>query len=960
MAVPSPLLFLAFPLLAWTAATSGAPESHAGADASTELSAPADGVDTTDTRLLAQPASSAERLAFVYAGDLWSARLDGQDVRRLTSHPGSEVRPRFSPDGELVAFTGEYDGNMDVYVVPATGGVPRRLTWHPGADVVQDWTPDGSEVLFTSDRAVHTNRFRQLFTVPLEGGHPTALPIPTAYKASYSPDGSRIAYTPLREPFRQWKNYRGGTATRIWVLNLADLSVEQVPQPDGRCNDTDPMWLDGELHFLSDRDGEFNLYAWSPGGAPRRLTDHADFPVLAASAGAGRIVYEQAGWLHLYLPGSGARRLQVGVAADLVETRPRWVDAKDHVRSGGISPAGKRAVAEMRGEIFTVPAEKGDARNLTNTPGVHERAPAWSPDGRWIAYVSDEGGEYRLHVTPQDGRGEVRNFELGGAGFYEDLAWSPDSKRISYTDNSWALFVLEVESGAVTEVGREPLYGPIRTMHHAWSPDSRWLAYTLNTPMYFKQVHLYDVEADESHVVTDGLSDVSEPVFDASGDYLWFAASTDAGPGLTWFAMSNADVRVSNALYLAVLSSGDENPLARESDEVEIAEEEEDSEESDEEDGESEEGDDPEGEEGAGADEEEDDGEESEEEEVRTEIDLQGLAQRIVALPLPAAYFRDLHPGKAGELYYIRAEDGSAFGSAPGSLARFDLESREETTLLEGVGGFALSADAGHLLLSVGENLHIAPAGAPVDISKGRLALDRVRIKIDPRAEWPQIFDEAWRINRDYFYDPDMHGADWRLMRAKYAEFLPHLAVRSDLNRVIQWMCSELSVGHHNVGGGDTLVRADSVPGGLLGADYEIADGRYRFAKVFGGLNWNPRLRAPLTEPGVGVEAGEYLLAVDGVDLAPPENLYSRFENTAGRIVELTVGSNADGTDSRTVEVVPIGNESSLRNRDWVEGNIAKVTEATDGRVAYVYVLPPGRPRRDHRRRAAQRRRVGR
>ena len=917
MSTPAPVLVP--PVLALLVCCA-APQGHA---AEPPLPLAASGIDVADTRMLAQPALSAEHVAFVYAGDVWVAARDGGGARRLTSHAGSESRPRFSPDGAWVAFSGQYDGNTDVFVVPVGGGAPRRLTWHPGPDVVQGFTPDGSAVLFHSGRATHTTRHRQLFTVPVEGGHPTRLPIPHAFDAAWSPDGTKIAYTPLFGAFHQWKNYRGGTTSRIWIYDVADHSVEEVSQPEGRCNDADPAWLDGRVWFRSDRGGEFDLYSYDPAtDALERHTESSDFPVLALTAGDGAIVYEQAGWLHTYTPGAGSARLAVGVPADRIETRPRWVSGAEYVRGADVSPSGARAVFEFRGELLTLPAEKGDPRALTRSAGAHERGPVWSPDGRSIAWFSDEGGEYGLHVGPQDGRGEVRRYELAGSGFYDDAAWSPDGERISFVDNSWTLYVLELETGAVTRVGQESLYGPFRTLHHAWSPDSRWIAYTLTTKTYMRRVHLYDVERGESHALTDGLADVSEPVFDASGEYLYFAASTDAGPARTWFAMSNADVEVTNALYLCVLAAGTPSPLGPESDEEEIAEEEDEAAEA-------------EGEDEA-ADETEAEGTEEDE---RVVIDFDGLAQRIVALPLPPAYYSGLAAGADGKLFYVKADEAAAFGAGPGSLARFDLESREETVLAPAVAGFALTPDGGKMLVAgAGGDFWIAATAAPLDASKGKLAVDRLRVRIDPAAEWPQIFDEAWRINRDWFYDPGMHGADWTAMRAKYAEFLPHLAVRSDLNRLIQWMCSELGVGHHGVGGGDTLVEAETIEGGLLGADYEVDSGRYRFARVLGGLNWTPELRAPLTEPGVDVREGEYLLAVDGLELFAPENLYGRFEGTAGTIVELTVGPNADGSESRTVEVVPVPNEAALRNRAWVEGNIARVTEATGGRVAYVYV----------------------
>ncbi len=872
---------------------------------------PLSAVDLQDTRLVAQPALSARQVAFLYAGDLWTCRPDGGAVQRLTTRGGCLGTPRFSQDGTWIAYTSAQEGNADVWVIPAAGGEARRLTWHPGADLVQDWTPDGKAVLFTSGRSVHTTRFTQLFTVPLAGGVPVKLPIPNAARATYSPDGSHIVYNPLSDSFRQWKHYRGGTASRLWIYRVKDHEVVQIPQPAGRCNDIDPMWIAGRIYFVSDRAGEFNLFSYDPASKQvAQLTQHKDFPIQAASHGAGQIVYEQAGWLHRFDLASGhSTRLKVAIAADLPETRSRWATGAKWARNLDLSPSGNRVALEFRGEILSIPAEKGDSRNLTNTPGAHERNPAWSPDGKAIAYFSDAGGEYALKLQGQDGKGGIRTFALKGAGFYESLKWSPDGKKLAFTDNAHALHLLDIASGTVKAVSAEVLYTPTPTLSHSWSPDSRFLAYTRNTDSGLQRIHVYAVEEDKSTALTDGLADAGDPAFDRSGKYLYFTASTEAGPVRDWFAQSNADALMRGNLYLLVLAKDTPSPLAKESDE----------------------------EAGPGKPEEKKNGKA----EVKVRIDFDGLAERI--LPIEAAktaFFADLEAGEEGALYYRRQSGGmNRFNRGEAmALCRFDLKKREETVLVEKADGYSLSADGKKLMYRLKEVATVLPTTGKPEPGKGKLALETIQVKVEPRQEWAQILDEVWRINRDFFYAPNMHGADWKAMKAKYAAFLPDVATRADLNRVIQWMCSELAVGHHRGGGGDLPDTGKAIPGGLLGADLEVANGRYRFAKIFGGLNWSPELRSPLTEPGVNVKPGDYLLAINGRDLKAPENLFARLENTAGKLVELTVGNDAAGKDVRTVTVVPVESEAALRNRDWVEGNLRKVQAATEGRVAYVYV----------------------
>ena len=793
-------------------------------------------VNVRDTRFLQQPATSGTHVAFVYADDLWVARIDGSEVRRLTTDDGVESMPAFSPDGAAIAFSAQYDGNTDVFVVPTEGGVPRRLTWHPGPDEVQGFTPDGKRILFTSARAVFTNRYSQLFTVSLDGGMPEALPIPNAASGAYSPDGRRIAYNPLGPRFEQWKQYRGGTVSRIWLYDVASHAIEKVPQPATRANDVDAMWMGGVLYFRSDRAGEFNLFSYTPGQTEvRQLTTHRDFPILSASAGGGKIVYEQAGYLHLFDPATGAtRRIAFGVSSDLRETRPRFVKGTQWIRNAAISPAGARVAFEFRGEIVTVPAEKGDARNLTSSPGAHERSPAWSPDGTRLAYFSDVSGEYAMHIAPQDGKGEVRALRAGGAGFYTNLRWSPDSRMLAYTDNAQALYVMDVETGTTQKVAAaegvrpaEPRHVrlvagfPLAGLHgqHAGPGDDA--VGLLDRPEAFVPDHRWPRRGEQSGVRSPRT--ISLPV-----------RIDRCGPGARLVRPvhgrepPHAQRVPGGAAQRSALAAGETERRRK-----------------------------------AGRGQDRKAGRREQGQIHRREavepvrIDFDGIEYRILDLPVPAGDLSSLQVGTSGQLYYLRASaDGAPTPASPGpplqALHRFDLEKRADERILEQARDFQVSADGKKLLYSTRETWSLVTLSPTQKINPadGRLAVGDIEVRIDPRAEWAQIFDEAWRINRDYFYAANMHGVDWPAMKEKYGALLPDAAARSDVNRVIQWMSSELTVGHHRGGGGDRLETAKSVKGGLLGADYAVANGRYRFAKVYGGLNWNPELRSPLTEPG--------------------------------------------------------------------------------------------------------------
>jgi tricorn protease len=854
------------------------------------------------TRMLAQPAVSASHVAFVYAGDVWTAKLDGSDVRRVSTADGDEGSPVLSDDGQWLAFAGNYDGNVDVYVAPVAGGEVRRLTWHPGNDLPQAFTRDGKRVLFTSNRTDWSQRYTQLWTVAIGGGPEEMLPIPNGAQAAYSPDGRSLAYNPIGRAFEQWKSYRGGRVSQLWLINTNGWDIEKVPQPQGHSNDVDGMWLDAnQVWFRSDREGEFNIYKYDRGSkAITRVTNHTDLPVMSASSGGGKIVYEQAGWLFTLDPMSGkSQKLAITVPADLRETRPRWVEGSEFVRGVSPSPTGARLAFEMRGEIVTVPAEKGDPRNLTNTPGANEKSPAWSPDGQTIAYFSDQGGENRLHIAPADGKGQHRVLDPQGAGFYFDLIWSPDGKRMAWRDNSQSIFVLDVPTARVRKVASNKIYSPQVAISFAWSSDSRWLAYTNLPQALVSALYLYDADNGRSTQVTDGLAAVSQPAFDRNGKYLYVLASTDAGPELDWFAQSNAGLRRTRAIYAIALGKDTPNPFAKESDEEKAQP--------------------PQA------------TQPSQPPATTTTVDLEGIGDRIVAFPVPAAEIEFLRTGEAGQVWYIRNTDGKF------AIRRYDVTKRKDDLVIAEANFAALTGDGKKLVYRQGNNWFITPA-AQAKPGEGRIDLANADIRIDPRAEWAQMLDEAWRINRDYFYATNYHGVDWNAEKAKYAAFLPSLATRGDLEKVIRWMLSELRVGHSYQGPGQRLENPSRVGVGLLGADYEVANGKWRIKRVLGGVNWNPTLRSPLTEPGVNVRAGEYVLAVNGVPLDATTSVYAPFENTVDRSVELTVGPNADGTGSRTVSVVPAGSESALRNRAWIEGNIRKVDSATGGRVAYVYV----------------------
>jgi tricorn protease len=893
--------------------------------------------------LLQKPTLSASQIAFVYAGDLWIVGREGGAARRLTSGAGVETNPHFSPDGTEIAFTGEYDGNVDVYVVAAAGGVPRRLTWHPSPDQTAGWSPDGQRILFSSNRNSYS-RFSRLFTVSREGGLPVELPLPIAADGSYSADGARLAYVPLDRAFSMWKRYRGGETSPIWIATLADSSVEKLPRDNS--NDFNPMWVGEKVYFLSDRNGPVSLFVYDTRQKTVSEVLHNDgLDFKSASAGPGAIAYEQFGTIHLYDLKSGrSTPVSITVTGDLPEVRPHFVKVANKIHSADLSPTGTRAVFEARGEILTVPAEKGDIRNLTETPGVNERSPAWSPDGQHIAYFSDESGEYALHVRSQSGTGETRKISLGSPGsFFYSPTWSPDSKKIAYTDKRLNLWYVDLQDSKPVHVFKDRFTGPQQLFKAAWSPDSKWLAYTKQGRSHMRSVYVYSLDTGESDPVTDGMSDAQSPVFDRGGKYLYLLSSTDAGVVMD-SAMTSFDKAVTSSVYLVVLRKDLPSPLAPESDEEKEVT--------------------PEGEKSETA--------KTPPKPPVVTIDFEKISQRILALPMPPKNYLEIQPGKEGVLFAV---EGGVVNSPTGpplmTAYRFDLKTRKSESLIAGISYFRVSANGEKMLYRLGTPASNAPPGSgtpPVPVqwviagipaatpatpvappvgqsaspSTARpgtqiLKVDDMEVRVDPRVEWKQMYHEAFRLERDFFYDPGFHGLNLAATEKQYEPYLDGLGARTDLNYLFEESLGGLTVGHLRVNGGD-FPNVAKVAVGLLGADYKVENGRYRFARVFDGENWNPLLRAPLTQPGVNVGAGEYLLTVGGREVRGSDNVFSFFEGMANRAVLIRVGPDPSGAASREVTVVPIATEQALRNLAWVEDNRREVDKLSDGKLAYIYL----------------------
>lgn len=905
------------------------------------------GLADTPPLLMRNPTTNGKIIVFQFAGDLWSVPVEGGAAMRITNSPGMEESPIFSPDGATIAFTGEYDGNADVFTMPAQGGIPKRLTAHPSRDTALGWTPDGKNVLFVSGMLSNMPAPR-LFTVSAKGGFPRALPLPMGTQGSYSPDAQKIAYVPGFKWEPEWKRYRGGQAYAIWIARLSDSKVQEIPRKNE--NNECPMWVGDKVYYLSDKRGPVGLFSYDTGsGKIDELVKGEGFDIKSASSGPGVIVYEKLGSLNLYdLATRQAHKVPVTIQGDFPEVRSEFKNMADFISGVSISPTGQRVLISARGRIFTAPASKGDIHQVAEGDGIDRRDPAWSPDGRTLAFITDEHNVQELAL--QDlGSHKTKFLAMGEApAYYRSPVWSPDSKKIAYTDNRHNVWVLDVASGTNSKVDTGTYNDPFVSMDPSWSPDSKWVTWSRDLDSHMNAVFVYSVDSGKTTQVTDGMANAKGPVFDREGKYLYFFASTNTGQAASWLNLSSYNSPNStSAVYAIVLSKDTANPLQPESDEEPMKDEKP--------------ADPatptpapapnvkpspdanapaPKPDQAAKPDESKvgpfDAGPASSKE--KTLVDLDGIDQRIISLPMPEQNYSGLATGAKGNLFAFVLPFRALPTQNPvmGTVVKFNFADRQVAPFTDNVVGIQVSADGMKMLANKGGRLAILSTLQPAP--PANVDLSGMMAKVDPKAEWERMYHLVWRNEKLLLYDPNTHGIDTVAMDKRYEPFLANIYSRDDLNYLFGDMTGEISIGHMWAQGGDIPGVENRVPGGLLGADYTFANGHYQITRVYTGERWNPRLRSPLAQPGINAKAGEYVLAIDGVDLKDSDDIYELLEGKAGKQVKVKLGPNADGSGSREVTVVPVASESALRFRAWGEDNRRRVSEATGGQIGYVHV----------------------
>jgi tricorn protease len=902
---------------------------------------------TGEARLLRFPAIHGEQIVFTYAGDLYTVPAQGGIARRLTSHEGFEMFARFSPDGKSIAFTGQYDGNTEVYLMPAEGGVPRRLTYSATLNrddvsdrmgpnnIVMGWK-NNDEILFRSRMHSYNDFMGELFTVSVKGGLAKQVPLPRGGFASYSPDGTKLAYNRIFREFRTWKRYRGGMADDVWIYDFVTKKIENITNND--AGDIIPMWSGNKIYYLSDRDDNkrFNLYVYDLSDkSTRQLTKFTDWDIKFPSLGDKAIVFEYAGYIYKFdLATEKAVKVPIQIREDLSGSRTGMKDVSKNIQSYEISPDGKRALFDARGDLFIVPAKDGATRNLTGTSGVFERNPKFSPDGKWIAFISDASGEDQIHIMRADGKGgdkQLTSTQTRIAGpedtkrfldpsYLYQLVWSPDSTKIMWADKKMRLLYVEIDPGTGRgEIGditpktvRQVAQGKRFEIHnYVWSPDSKWVAYGRPDEDMLQKVWLHSVEQQKSHEVTDGWYDSSQPEFSGDGKYLYFVSERDFKPIYSETEWNHAYTDMAR-IYFVTLAKDTKSPFAPKTDDEPAPT----GEKSDKTTG--------------------DKGSEKEKKKAPpavTKIDVDGIKDRILQLPIPAARYGNLSSVGAN-IFYIRASKGA---EKP-ALFFFDLATKKETPLGP-VTGYEISADGKKMLV------HKDNAYGIIDLPKAAITLGEtlnlsgLQANLDRHKEWQQIFHASWRQMRDFFYDPNLHGVDWPAIRKRYEPLLEHVNHRADLTYVIGEMISELGAGHAYVGGGD-FPRPQRIPMGLLGAQLSQDEKTrfYKIDKILKGSNWDAKYRSPLAEIGVDVSEGEYILAVNGRATDDMVNIYEALQNTAGKQVRLKIGKEPSDKNGREIVVVPIADEHPLYYYNWVQGNIKKVADASGGKAGYLHI----------------------